>query len=79
MTRYRYVMPTRKGRWLPTKEAAQDAAAKAGFGSRSEYDDPNGPRRATFFGDPMLKIEEREIASTRTRRPRVLATDEKGK
>ncbi|KKW93855.1 hypothetical protein [Sphingobium chungbukense] len=70
MKRFRYVMPTRKGRWLPTKEAAQDAAAKAGFGSRSDYDDPDGPRRATFFADPLLQIEEKTIDPARTRRAR---------
>lgn len=30
--RYRYVTPIRKGRWLPTRDAAKLAAAKAGCG-----------------------------------------------
>lgn len=61
MKRYRYVMPTRTGRWQPTREAAEDAAVRAGFGHRAEYDPGPGKRRAQFYADPLLKFEDKEV------------------
>lgn len=51
MSRYRYVTPTRKGRWLATKEAAQDAAVKVGAGHRDVA-------TGKFYASLWTKIEE---------------------
>ncbi|WP_230189276.1 hypothetical protein [Sphingobium sp. CECT 9361] len=51
MTRYRYVNPTKRGRWHDTKEAAEDAAVKAGEGHRDDW----GQRR--FYPSVLTRIE----------------------
>lgn len=57
MTRWRYVTPRSKGRWHPTREAAEDAAVRAGFGSRDEF--PRGPGiPGRFYPHPLVRIEE---------------------
>lgn len=54
LTRYRYVTPSKKGRWHPTKEAAEDAAVKAGEGHRDDW----GKRR--FYPSVLTHIETDE-------------------
>lgn len=55
--RFRYVTPTTKGRWYPTKAEAEDAAVRAGFGHREEHRRSNGePGR--FYAHPLVWIEE---------------------
>lgn len=51
--RYRYTTPTRKGRWHATREAAQDAAVKAGAGHRDQA-------TGRFYADVWTRIEEGE-------------------
>lgn len=47
----------RKGRWLQTKEEAQEAAVKARLASWSDFADRQGQRK--WFAGPMVSIEER--------------------
>lgn len=49
--RYRYVTPTKRGRWCETKEAAENAAVKAGEGYREPW---VGGR---FYPGVLTKIE----------------------
>lgn len=60
MTRFRYLLhppgapsPTRKGRWLGTREEAVEAAIKAGLASRDSYSG------AKVFFSVGVEIEER--------------------
>ena len=57
MARFRYVTPATKGRWYPTREGAEDAAVRAGFGHREEHRRPNGDR-GRFYAHPLVRIEE---------------------
>lgn len=57
MTRYRYVTATTTGRWYPTKEKAEDAAVRAGYGHREDHRrSDGGPGR--FYAHPLVRIEE---------------------
>ncbi|MEA3044594.1 MAG: hypothetical protein QOH47_2432 [Sphingomonadales bacterium] len=42
---FRWKTPTRRGRWLPTRKEAGDAAVRAGVASRDE-----------FSGQPYLHV-----------------------
>lgn len=55
MTRYRYVTPTRSGKWYPSIEAAQKAANKIGAGF---WDDANG----AFYCYPQARLEAQPSA-----------------
>jgi hypothetical protein len=57
MTRWRYVTPKTHGRWHPTREAAEDAAVRAGFGHREGHRQSNGAR-GRFYAHPLVSIEE---------------------
>jgi hypothetical protein len=61
MSRFRYTTPLTKGRWYQSREEAEDAAVRAGWGSRNERAGPNG-RRARFDAHPLVRIEEDEPA-----------------
>ncbi|MGC4252413.1 MAG: hypothetical protein QM605_13385 [Sphingobium sp.] len=57
MVRFRYVTPKSKGRWHSTREAAEDAAVRAGFGHRDEHRRSNG-EIGRFYPHPLVRIEE---------------------
>jgi hypothetical protein len=48
-TRYRWVTPTRKGRWTSTSKAARDAAVIAGVALKDD--------QGRVFLDPFTEIE----------------------
>lgn len=53
MPRFRYVTPTKKGRWQPTRDKAIDAAVRAGEASRDEFEP------AKIYWKVMVWVEER--------------------
>lgn len=55
MTMYRYVTPTRTGKWYPSIEAAQKTANKIGAGF---WDEGSG----AFYQYPQAKLEARPVA-----------------
>ena len=57
MAKFRYVTATTKGRWYPSKEQAEDAAVRAGFGHRYEHRRSDG-RPGRFYAHPLVRIEE---------------------
>lgn len=66
MTVYRYVTPTRSGKWYPTVEAAQKAASKIGAGF---WDEANG----RFYRYPQATLEAQPPANV-TRRDMPMAS-----
>lgn len=55
MTQYRYVTPTRSGKWYPSIEAAQKAANKIGAGF---WDEVSG----AFYCYPQAHLEAKPSA-----------------
>ncbi|MGK2909914.1 MAG: hypothetical protein ACSLE1_08990 [Sphingobium sp.] len=60
MTVYRYVTPTRSGKWYPTVEAAQKAASKIGAGF---WDEASG----RFYRYPQAMLEAQPGTPTTSR------------
>lgn len=58
MTRWRWKTPTRHGRWYAKRETAENAAVKAGLGSRADYADKLG--RFRFYPNPLTEIEQED-------------------
>lgn len=58
MSRYRYRIGKKVGRWQPSQYEAAKAAARAGFGSMDEYEPAPGDFPPTVYLHPLVDIEK---------------------
>lgn len=64
MTMYRYVTPTRTGKWYPSIDIAQRAASKIGAGF---WDEGTG----AFYQYPQAKLESRPLTQVARAMPMI--------